>query len=1301
MKKLASIIILCLSCMGILGAQNIWTPINVPGKIYGVAANGDIFANSYEDGILCRSLDGGQTWQPTFGSHWFYDPDAFMAISGHGRIFANPVDDDIFYSDDGGDHWTRQATSPGNWYPMTGLYAPTNDTLLYWGEGILAYTLDNGQIWDTANMDFITGNARISDVIANEAGDVYVSLYHNFQTEGVGVFHSTLSDMQNWELVAFEGIGVKKMEFDPEGNVLCGVYFGGEFSGFEHVPGFYAFWASSFGVSDNGIIYKLNTTANNTAVLAYSIDHGEHFTEIGEEITLEEPAPGGDDGFLFKGRDNRLYCYGNEQYYKSICNADYIYEQPAFAPMGAEWYFNLTSFMGSPYSYYRMAVEGDTIIEGHQCSIITRQFLGGNGDEQYVYEDDGVVYWYNQTLGRFTTLYDFNAEEGESWICDIDACSYEVTVQSVEEVTWEGRTYRVQNVAPIEGEFFYFYYGRIIEGIGSVEGLFPYPYACVGDMYDGPYPDYLRCYLVDGVMLYHGGEYDCDEIVEVPLPSYPFAVGDLLYEVISDNPPRVSVYGHVDGENAQGELVIPETVEYESITYTVTKIGYEAFYNCSGLMGNLVIPSTVDTIMTRAFKNCSGFIGNLVIPNSVRHLGGGAFEWCYGFDGTLVLPEGIPAIYSYTFEGCTGLSGTLNIPSTVTSIGPAAFGYCTGFTGTLVIPESVVELNTPVPPVNGIRGTFEECTGLTGLVLPESLRIIDGGSGGGCFASCTGLTGELVIPDKVKEIGYGAFYNCNGLTGELHLPDSLEYIGSEAFSGCTGFSGRLVFPDALETIDNEAFARCSGFSEVDLNHQVFYQNNFGDAVFAYWSMENVELPEGCTATGKYTFRGCGNLRTVHLPESLTKIDYDCFQECSSLTNIIIPESVTIIETGAFDGCISLTSMELPVNLSQLGGFALRNCTSLTGELVVPDLVERIEQLTFAGCTNLNRIVLGSSVNTINDNAFKDIVLDTLVIKAMTPPVMRHFPNQGLLLDQLVVVPCGTLEAYQNAEGWSDFTNIIEDCGSGLAGFNGAEWYYEIQNLNGSITYQHLEYAADTTINHKDVQIIIRTNTLYDKSEQVEVTREYIYEEDNVVYWWNKDLQEFTVLYNLDAEVGDEWEIKVGLENLIMHVDGVEQYYYDGRLFRMLRVSDDEDLFSGVIVCGIGHLTSFFPERLMNRGKNFRVEGMRCYWRNGELFFKYGEEDCDAIYKDYHFGLDEQEETVFAVYPNPTHNVLIVETQCFASQPIATEYRITNLMGQTLMSGQITAETQQIDVTNLPDGMYFITVGDATRKFVVR
>lgn len=256
-----------------------------------------------------------------------------------------------------------------------------------------------------------------------------------------------------------------------------------------------------------------------------------------------------------------------------------------------------------------------------------------------------------------------------------------------------------------------------------------------------------------------------------------------------------------------------------------------------------------------------------------------------------------------------------------------------------------------------------------------------------------------------------------------------------------------------------------------------------------------------------------------------------------------------------------------------------------------------------------------------------------------------------------------------------------------------EWYYEITNANGSITYQYLQCAGDTAVAEERPKIIVRTNTIYDdKGKQQTVTHEYVYERDSVVYWWNKDLQEFTTLYDLTADVGDEWVINVGTESLVMHVDAVSDYEYDGRTLKMLSVSDENDLFSGDIVCGIGHLTSFFPERLMNRGRGYRVKGIRCYWQDGELVFKLGEKDCDEVYQEYHNqGVDETETSGFRIYPNPANDVIVVETPEGATLQ---EYRITNLLGQTMLTGT----SQTINVSSLPSGMYFLTLGTQTLKF---
>ena len=92
---------------------------------------------------------------------------------------------------------------------------------------------------------------------------------------------------------------------------------------------------------------------------------------------------------------------------------------------------------------------------------------------------------------------------------------------------------------------------------------------------------------------------------------------------------------------------------------------------------------------------------------------------------------------------------------------------------------------------------------------------------------------------------------------------------------------------------------------------------------------------------------------------------------------------------------------------------------------------------------------------------------------------------------------------------------------------------------------------------------------------------------------------------------------------------------------------------------------------------------------------------DGIHNFVVVGTDglEENEVGFSIYPNPSNGILFVQTLRATSLPDQT-YRITNLMGQTLLTGQITAETQQINVDNLPKGMYFIDIDGAVRKFVV-
>ena len=1048
MKKLVSILVLCLACLGGLKAQNYWEFIDHSSTLLGVAPDGSIFFHQGNSGIARMSYVNGAcpiVIGPQTGFTYYFNPNCFC-VSPEGRIFLfNNGLNAVMYSDDNGDTWQQMPeVSSCAMTDVTGLYAPNNETVVGWSStGEIFWTIDNGVTWDGAIPGIMTTNNGpiIGDLLVSPNGDVYLGI--RTVDASIGVWKSTLSDMQNWQPVA--GLGdcnICDMAFDPEGNVVaCGWRLEGSI-GFMHTPGFYLFDGTSLAVSNSGVVYRPDF-AGHSAVLSYSLDHGETFVSAGEDIPLVDIAPGDGSGYLFKGYDNYLYFVTGTEYWKSIPNADEI---PTFNPLVGVKFYDEASRL------YYIITSGNT-----------------------------VKVTYDQ---------------------------------------WHFNTY-------------------------------------------------------------------------------------------------------------VGDYVVPETVTYEGVTYTVTAIGELAFGGCEGELNSVIVPNTVTTIERSAFES-SAKLRTVVLPNSVDTIAPRTFANCPKLS-SVRLPEGITYIPNFMFERCESLT-SFTIPPTVTRIGESAFN------------NSGIVINS----------------------IPESVTSI----GNNAFYYCEGIT-SMVIPNTVTSLGWGVFAWCRDLQS-IQLPDNLEAIPATFLKNCFALSS-ITIPESVTSIGEEAFSGCT-------------------------HLTSVVIPEAVTSMGNGVFQNCYNLASIDMPETLDYLGEKAFRECERLTSITLPRNLTKVCNEVFEGCSALHQIEIPESVTSIGNRAFVDCN--LEEVVIPNQVDSIGLNAFDGCQGLSHVVLGTSVSYLGEYALNTVesVGDSLTVECLgtTPPRCGYTTFPDAALQGKMIVPCGYEDIYREALGeyWAS-GNFEEDCG-----FAGLEWYYEILNENGSITYQHLEYTADTTINHKDVQIIIRTNTLYDKGEHSEMTREYVYGEDGVIYWWNKDLQEFTVLYDYNAEAGDEWEIKVGTQRITMHVDAVEQYEYESQQFRLLQVRDADDLFSGTIVCGVGHLTSFFPEKLMNRGKNYRVEGMRCYWREGELFFKYGEEDCDAVYKVYHNGLDDHEDDVFAVYPNPTNGVLFVQTLRATSLPGET-YRITNLMGQTLMTGQITAETEQIDVSGLPDGMYFITVGGTTRKFVVR
>lgn len=170
-----------------------------------------------------------------------------------------------------------------------------------------------------------------------------------------------------------------------------------------------------------------------------------------------------------------------------------------------------------------------------------------------------------------------------------------------------------------------------------------------------------------------------------------FTIDDIQYTIDKNDSTAVSVtgttgYGDI---NNKKDLVLPETVEYNGVTYTVTSIGNGAFAQKNGL-NSIVIPNTVVLIAESAFASNWG-LTSIEIPASVVEIGTRAFEWAGNIAevkfaansqlkilGTsafshakglksIELPEGLTTIKNCAFADCNVLE-SVTIPASVTTI---------------------------------------------------------------------------------------------------------------------------------------------------------------------------------------------------------------------------------------------------------------------------------------------------------------------------------------------------------------------------------------------------------------------------------------------------------------------------------------------------------------------------------------------------------------------------------------------------------------------------------------------------------
>ena len=228
-------------------------------------------------------------------------------------------------------------------------------------------------------------------------------------------------------------------------------------------------------------------------------------------------------------------------------------------------------------------------------------------------------------------------------------------------------------------------------------------------------------------------------------------------------------------------------------------------------------------------------------------------------------------------------------------------------------------------------------------------------------------------------------------------------------------------------------------------------------------IKRVVINTGVTNIGTYAFFCCYNLISINIPNSITRIGANAFYKCSNLTSIIIPNSVNIIGKYAFDDCRNLFSVTIGNSVTSIEEAAFNNCSNLSSidinsdnptysskngilynkaqtrlimcpkgqkedKYIIPISVTKISDCAFCKNYNLTSITIPSDVADMGDAVFADCKkLKDIYVNWKTPldisnkkDMFTYVPTSATLH-----VPAGTKHLYQNATGWKNFQNIVE------------------------------------------------------------------------------------------------------------------------------------------------------------------------------------------------------------------------------------------------------------------------------------
>lgn len=245
-------------------------------------------------------------------------------------------------------------------------------------------------------------------------------------------------------------------------------------------------------------------------------------------------------------------------------------------------------------------------------------------------------------------------------------------------------------------------------------------------------------------------------------------------------------------------------------------------------------------------------------------------------------------------------------------------------------------------------------------------------------ATASGKSASIVITVEDPSLADytivdGVLVSYQGDGGHIAIPSQVREIGDYVFYYRDDILSVRV-PGTVKKIGAYAFAENSHLALVTLEDGI---ESIGERSF-YNSLKikSIEVPDSVKEIGDYAFAKLGYLVSAHLGNGITRISNGLFAENVNMTTVNIPDGVTAIGDRAFYAAQSLKEIQLPSVLQTIGNEAFLSVNMDSLEL--PDTMVSIGDASFAG-TKIATLDLGSGLQTIGKSAFIETQLQSLNI----------------------------------------------------------------------------------------------------------------------------------------------------------------------------------------------------------------------------------------------------------------------------------------------------------------------------------